>query len=442
MQSMSRRYLIGSAAIAAGSMPAASSEKAPPARAAKMGARRYPLEGIRRQKIKITGVKLMHLSYRLKPDEAWADADNHLINWKTEAAIVTVTTDVGLTGLGSCNQYKGPAEMKQYTEAVIAPILKGQNPYDVEDLSGGISGPGGQGAWGGVDIALWDIIAKSQGVPLYKLLAVDTEPVTHVPVYASGGEFSWRKGSRYPGPEDLVKQALRHKQNGYRAFKFRPGAGFNQLGIRIADFVPYVRAVRQAVGPDFQLMQEANMRWSVAQCLEIAPVLEELKFLWFEEPTQRIAQDYLTIKKALPTVKISGGEKRGNRALNAVMLDSGAYDIVQHSCDDAGVTEAWHMMRMAHTRDKLFCPHDWGDGLMAVENAHLVAASPNRLLLEYNVTPDPMEEGVLKSGPVVRNGYLDLTDKPGLGVELKEGLEELYPPLPGGCFLPESEIPQ
>ena len=227
----------------------------------------------------------------------------------------------------------------------------------MEDLAGGISGPGEQGAWGGVDIALWDIIAQSQGVPLYKLLAVDTEPLTHVPVYASGGEFSWRRGSRYPGPEDLVKQALRHKQNGYRAFKFRPGAGFNQLGIRIADFVPYVRAVRQAVGPDFQLMQEANMRWSVAQCLEIAPVLEELKFLWFEEPTQRIAQDYLTIKKALPTVKISGGEKRGNRALNAVMLDSGAYDIVQHSCDDAGLTERRHMMRMAHMRDKLFCPH-------------------------------------------------------------------------------------
>jgi L-alanine-DL-glutamate epimerase-like enolase superfamily enzyme len=436
MQLISRRYLLGTSALAGGSAAAFSTQKAK-----KLSIRRYPLEGIRREKIRITGVMLMHLSYRLKPEEAWADADNHVICWKTEAAIVRVTTDAGLNGLGSCNQFKGPAEMKRYTEAVIAPILKGQNPYDVEDLAGGISGPAGEGAWGGVDTALWDIIAQSQGVPLYKLLAIDTEPVTRVPVYASGGEFSWRKGSRFPGPEDLIKQALRHKQNGYRAFKFRPGAGFNQLGIRIADFVPYVRAIRQAVGPEFQLMQEANMRWSVAQCLEIAPVLEELKFLWFEEPTQRRPQDYLTIKKALPTVKISGGEKRGNRALNAEMLDSGAYDIVQHSCDDAGVTEAWHMARMAHTRGKLFCPHNWGDGLMAVENAHLLAASPNGLLLEMNVTPDPLEEGVLKGGPVVKDGYLDLSDKPGLGVELTEGLEELYPPLPGGCFLPESEIP-
>jgi L-alanine-DL-glutamate epimerase-like enolase superfamily enzyme len=365
-----------------------------------------------------------------------------VIAWKTEAAIVRVSTDAGITGLGSCNQFKGPRQMKEYIEAVIAPILSGKNPYDVEDLSGGISGPGGRGAWGGVDTALWDIIAKSQGLPLYRLLAIDTEPVTHIPVYASGGEFSWRKGSRFPGPEDLIKQALAHQKNGYKAFKFRPGAGFGKLGIRISDFIPYLERIRQAVGPEFQLMQEANMRWSVAQCLEIAPVLEALRFLWFEEPTGRIARDYLAVKKALPTVNISGGEKRGNRAENAEMLDSGAYDIVQHSCDDAGVTEAWHMARMAHTRGKLLCPHNWGDGLMGVANAHLLAASPNRFLLEMNMTPDPFKEGVLKDGPVVQDGHLDIPDKPGLGVELRAGLEELYPPLPGECFLPEPEIPK
>jgi L-alanine-DL-glutamate epimerase-like enolase superfamily enzyme len=382
----------------------------------------------------------MHLSYRLKSGEEWPDADNHVVAWKTESAIVTVSTDAGITGLGSCNQFKGPRQMKEYTGAVIAPILKGKNPYDVEELSGGISGPGGRGAWGGVDTALWDIIARSQGVPLYRLLAIDTEPLTRIPVYASGGEFSWRKGSRFPGPEDLVKQALAHQKNGYKAFKFRPGAGFGQLGIRISDFIPYLHRMRQAVGPEFQLIQEANMRWSVAQCLELAPVLEALKFLWFEEPTARIPQDYLAIKQALPTVKISGGEKRGNRAENAEMLDSGAYDIVQHSCDDAGLTEAWHMARMAHTRGKLLCTHNWGDGLMAVANAHLMAASPNRLLLEMNMTPDPFKEGVLKDGPVVKDGFFDLPDKPGLGVELREGLEELYPPIPGECFRPDPQM--
>ena len=442
MEFISRRSLLGSSAAAAGSALAFSAGKAQAARTKKLSLRTHPLEGLRRPNIKITGVQLMHLSYRLKPEEEWPDADSHVVAWKTEAAIVTVSTDAGITGLGSCNQFKGPRQMKEYIEAVIAPILRGKNPYDVEELSGGISGPGGRGAWGGVDTALWDIIAKSQGLPLYKLLAIDTEPVTRIPVYASGGEFSWRRGSRFPGPEDLIRQALTHQKNGYKAFKFRPGAGFGKLGIRISDFVPYVERIRQAVGPEFQLMQEANMRWSVAQCLEIAPVLEAQKFLWFEEPTGRIAQDYLAVKKALPTVKISGGEKRGNRAENAEMLDSGAYDIVQHSCDDAGVTEAWHMARMAHTRGKLLATHNWGDGLMAVANAHLMAASPNRLLLEMNMTPDPFKEGVLKDGPVVKDSYFDIPDKPGLGVELREGLEEMYPPLPGECFRPDPEMAQ
>ena len=440
MRFISRRCLVGSAALAAGSLSNLASQTVQPSRLERSRVRNHPLDGVRRQEIKITGVTLIHLSYRLKREEEWPDADDHIVAWKTEAAIVKVSTDVGITGLGSCNQFKGPQQMREYTEGVIAPILKGKNPYDVEHLSGGISGLGGRGAWGGVDTALWDIIAKSQSVPLYRLLAVDAEPVTRIPVYASGGEFSWRKGSRFPSPEDLVNQALEHKKNGYRAFKFRPGAGFGKLGIHMADFIPHLRELRRAVGPEFQLIQEANMRWSVAQCLEIAPVLEELKFLWFEEPTAPLAQDYLTVRRALPTVKIAGGEKRGSRAENAELLDRGAYDIVQHSCDDAGVTEAWHMARMADARGKLLCTHNWGDGLMAVANAHLMAASPNRLLLEMNVTPDPFREGVLNDGPVVKDGYLNLSEKPGLGVELKDGLAELYPPLPGECFQSDTDV--
>ena len=405
-------------------------------------ARRTPLDGVKRENIRITGVKLISLAYRLKPDEEWPDGDNNAVIWKTESVIAQVTTDAGITGLGGCTRYNGPAAMKEYTKAVIEPVLLGKNPYDVEWLAGGISGPAGRGAWAGIDTALWDIIAKSKGVPLYRLLAVDGEPRTHIRLYASGGEFTWLKNSRFPGPDDLIRQALRHKEAGYTAFKFRPGGGFRRLGIKISDFVPYHHRLREAVGPGFDLIQEANQRWSVAQCLEIAPVLEELKFLWFEEPTRRVPADYLAIKKALPTVKISGGESRGNRLENADMIDSGAYDIVQHACDDAGVTEAWHMARMAHLRGKLFCPHNWQDGLVTMANAHLMAAMPNAFLLETNMTANPLKEGLFKEPLPIRNGHLDIPDKPGLGVELKEGLEERYPPIPGPWNIPDPDMPR
>jgi L-alanine-DL-glutamate epimerase-like enolase superfamily enzyme len=423
---------------------AVSAYAAPPSRraAALKPDRLSPLDGVSRKKIRISDLRLISLGYRLKPDEEWPDGDSNMIIYKTETVIVLVSTDAGITGIGGCTRYNGPAEMKEYLQAVVRPSLLGKNPFDVEALSGGLTGHRGRGVWAGVDTALWDIIGKAKGLPLYKLLATDCEPVTRLRVYASGGEFTWRKNSRFPGPDNLVKEALRHKQNGYTAFKYRPGGGFGRLGIRISDFIPYVREIRKAVGPGFDLMQEANTRWSVDQCLEIAPVLEELKFTWFEEPTRKNIDDYLRIKKALPTVKISGGETMTNRFELAEWVDRGAYDIVQHACDDAGVTEAWHMARMAHARGKLLCAHNWQDGLVTAANAHLMAASPNRFLLETNMTPNPLKEGLFKEKFAVENGHITVPNKPGLGVELKEGLEELYPPIPGNWNMPDPDMPK
>ena len=403
----------------------------------------HPLNGIKRENIKITDIRVMLLSYRLKPEELWADGDDNSIIWQTSSVITEVFTDVGIVGIGGASRYNGPEEMKEYTERVIKPLLIGKNPFDVEILTGGIAGGGARGAWASVDIALWDIIGKAKGLPLYKILAPDSEPETHLRVYASGGEFTWRKDSQFTdiGPESHIKQALNHKQAGYTAFKFRMGGGFGKLGITMKDYIPHLYKLREAVGPDFDLIQEANTRWSLEQCLEICPVLEELKFLWFEEPTKRDIDDYLKIKQALPTVKISGGEGRNNRFQLAEWIDSGAYDIIQSGCDDAGMTENWYIARMAHTRGRLFTGHNWQDGLVTIANAHLLAAIPNRFLRETNMTPNPLKEGLFKEKLIVKNGYLDIPDKPGLGVELVDGLEEQYPYIPGWWNKPDPGMP-
>jgi L-alanine-DL-glutamate epimerase-like enolase superfamily enzyme len=404
----------------------------------------HPLNGIKREKIKITDIRVMLLSYQLKPEELWTDADDNGIIWQTSSVITEVFTDAGIVGIGGASRYNGPEEMKEYTEKVIKPILIGKNPFDVDILTGGIAGGGSRGAWAAVDVALWDIIGKAKGLPLYKILAFDTEPKTHLRVYASGGEFTWRKDSQFTdiGPESHIKQALNHKKQGYTAFKFRMGGGFGKLGITMKDYIPHLYKIREAVGPDFDLIQEANTRWSVEQCLEICPVLEELKFLWFEEPTKRVIDDYLKIKQALTTVKISGGEGRNNRYQLADWIDSGAYDIIQSGCDDAGMTENWYIARMAHTRERLFTGHNWQDGLITVANAHLLAAIPNRFLLETNMTPNPLKEGLFKEKLTVKDGYLDVPDKPGLGVELIEGLAEQYPYIPGRWNKPDPGMPK
>lgn len=405
--------------------------------------RMHPLDGVQRQDIKITDLKVKALSYRLAPEEQWPDGDQHFVIWKTTTVIVEVHTDVGLVGIGGASRYRGPEAMMAYADEVAKPFLLGKNPFDVEFLAGGKSGHGALGLWSAIDTALWDIIGKALDVPLYELLAIDTEPETHLRVYASGGEYSWKPGTRFDRPESLIEKARRHQANGYTAFKFRPGAGFQQYAT-IQDLVPYLRQMREAVGPDFDLIQEANCRWTVEQCLEIAPVLEELGFLWFEEPTNRRAEDaianYLRIQEALPTVKVSGGESRANRGELAEWVDRGGYQILQQAADDAGLTEAWYMARMAHERGIICCPHNWQGGMVTIANAHLMAAIPNRLLLESNMTPNPLKEGLFKEALAVKDGYLDIPDGPGLGVELRDDLEDEFPYIPGPWNKPEEEL--
>ena len=114
--------------------------------------------------------------------------------------------------------------------------------------------------------------------------------------------------------------------------------------------------------------------------------------------------NYLAIKKALRTVKISGGDTVATRAELVEWMDSGAYDIIQPGCDDAGVTECWYRARMGVTRGKLICLHNWQDGLVCVANAHLMAAVPNRFMLESNMTPNPLKEGLFKEWFGAKNG--------------------------------------
>jgi L-alanine-DL-glutamate epimerase-like enolase superfamily enzyme len=201
----SRRAFLSSATGAVGASALAAQQRGS---AALQQDRISPMDGVRREKIKITGVKIISLGYRLKPEEEWPDADNNVIIYKTESVIVELTTDVGLKGIGGASRYNGPAEMKEYTEAVVKPAILGKNPFDVEYLAAGLCGPRARGVWAGVDTAMWDIIGKAKGLPLYKILATDTEPVTHIRMYASGGEFTWQKGSRFVGPDDLEATAI------------------------------------------------------------------------------------------------------------------------------------------------------------------------------------------------------------------------------------------
>lgn len=424
MPQIPRRSFLLSAAAAAG---AACTGGGP-------GACHHPLDGVRREDLQITDVKATLLSHDLK-DKAWVTAK--MLIWKSDAVLVEVFTKQGIVGIGESSPYGGPEYLKKTIEESLKPTLIGKNPFDVEHLATAWMGPRPHfAAWAGIDAACWDIIGKATGKPVYELLAAGGAPEARIRMYASGGvEYAW-----YERPEDLIDEAVRHKEAGYTAFKFRLGTEWASSGITVQKYIPWLEKMRAAVGPEMDLMQESNMRLSLEECLELCPVLEKLKFLWFEEPVKAYEpgalENHLRIRQALRTVKVAGGESRGNRFDFKEWIDRDAYDIVQPDCNVTGVTEAWHIARIAHLKNKPCCPHNWHGGLTTMANAALVAAIPNRLVLELNQTYNPFKEEIFKDPLVVRQGYMQLPRRPGFGMELKPDLEKKFPFLPGNYWKP------
>ncbi|MCW5981132.1 MAG: mandelate racemase/muconate lactonizing enzyme family protein [Bryobacteraceae bacterium] len=432
MSTTSRRSFLGAVAAA----PAAAGSKTG---AKAFRARVHPLEGLQREKLKITDVKVTLMSYELK-DKAWVTAKQ--LVWKSDSVLVEIFTDKGIVGIGESSPYAGPEWLKQTIEQSLKPVVLGKNPFDVEHLATAWTGARPSfAAWAGIDAACWDIIGKAVNMPVYKLLATDAPPEPHIRMYASGGvEYAW-----YKRPEDLIDEAVRHKEEGYTAFKFRIGAEWANCGMTVGKYIPYLHKLREAVGPGMDLMHENNMRLTLAETLELCPVFDELNFRWLEEPVRTnvdgALEDHLKIKAALRKTPISGGESRGNRFEFKEWIDRGAYDIVQPDCNVTGITEAWHIARIANLTGRACCPHNWHGGLTTMANAALVAGIPNRLMLELNQTFNPFKEEIFKDPLVVRKGYMDLPDKPGLGLELTPGVARRFPYLPGNYWKPNPNLP-
>lgn len=397
-----------------------------------------PLSQLARESIRITDVKVTPLSYK-PPDDSilWLVGGYEV--WKTDAALVQVFTDRGVVGLAEGSPYSNPAEIKKYTDKYIRPLLIGKNPFDIDFLTGG--GPWrdylARAAWAGIENASWDIFGKLKNEPVYKLLANDCEPKSQMEIYASGGvNHKWYED----GATQLIEEALKHKEAGYRAFKFRNGTDWDYSKMTLEKYVPILRRLREAVGPEFKLMIEKH-NWSFAEITEqLCPALEDLKFYWYEEPMNQWEEGslerHLEIKERMPSVMISGGERFTNRFQLQRWIAEGAYDIIQSDCNFTGISENWHISRMAHLYGRLQCPHSWHGGLTTISNIHFVAGAPNGHMCELNQTFNPLKEEIFKEPLTVVDGIMTLPDKPGFGVELIEDIEKRFPWVPGSYLRP------
>ncbi len=380
------------------------------------------LGGAGREKMTIRDARVTWLTYT-PPEGHYVHEAGPIVIYSYDCGILELFTDQGLVGIGPA-EGRGPSGRGPDVSKVI-----GKNPFDVETL----------GLSDGLDVACWDIIGKAKGQPVYKLLAGGKgNPKVHV--YASAG-VNWTfydRGDGKPyGASALIEEALRFKEMGFDTFKWRPGTDWEAAGMTARKLGETVcRKLRDAVGPSFRLGLEkkAYDAWTFDEALEIAPIINDLKFFFFEQPMMDLGpsqfDDYRKIKAQMPNVMLWGGESFRNLAQAQPFIDERIYDAIQSDTIRLGFTENSRVARAAAAKKLKVVPHNWSTELGTISNAHLVAGSAAGFMCEYLMYPNTVWRDVLFKEPLKPvNGYLTLSDKPGLGVELAdlESLKRKFP---------------
>jgi D-galactarolactone cycloisomerase len=324
--------------------------------------------------------------------------------------LVQVDTDEGISGIGSAS---GNGELIETIVAkVLKPMLVGMDPTAIDAIwdkayyRGGHKEFGTRGigvvALSGVDVALWDILGKARGEPLYKLLGGKVRD--KVAVYAT---------ALYPEEvSKVVKRAYDFAEQGFHGVKIKVGFDLDQ-DIRI------VRAVRQELGKDFIVMTDANQGYSVDVGLKAAAAFADCGAFWLEEPlfVEDIEGHALLRNKG--KVPIAVGENLHMCYGFENFVARGAVDFLQPDVARAGgISEVRKIAAMAAKNKVPVSFHTWGDAVALAASVHLSAAIQECIVMELDYTYNPLREELLKTPVVFEKGFLIPPDKPGLGVEL------------------------
>ncbi len=355
--------------------------------------------------------------------------------------IVRVYTDEGVTGIGEAATFGGPVSSTlQVLVDEIEPMLLGEDPFNVERiwrkcyLSSFQHGRGGIfiSALSGVDIALWDIIGKSTGQPLYKLLGGFRDSI---PVYASGGFYMQGKTI-----DDLSAEAASYADSGFRGVKIKV-ARTDSSGMLLSEdkksqecIVSFdedlerVQAVKKALGKNLRLMVDANAAWGYNDALKAGKLYDELDVYFFEEPVR--TDDYegsARLSHDLQT-RIAGYETEALAVNYTRLITMGAVDIVQPDLSwSGGITESRKIAALAAARHMECAAHVFSSGILLVASLHFTCGIPNGTMMEYDMS-DNLFRTELLTEPIVPDsaGNITVSKKPGLGIELNEAILEKY----------------
>ncbi|MCP4167572.1 MAG: mandelate racemase/muconate lactonizing enzyme family protein [Chloroflexi bacterium] len=346
---------------------------------------------------------------------------------------VKVETDEGLSGVGEVRSVNRTDAVLGYLEQAVPRYVLGSDPFEVERLvqrmliedymrgsdvvSSGIAL---------IEIACWDIMGKALAQPVYRLLGGAVRD--KIKAYANG----WYKVERTP--EEFHAAALRVVGRGYQAMKVDPfGAGYYEMEkAEKRRAISLIEAIRDAVGSDVDILVEMHGRFNPVTAIEITRDLAPFKPDWIEEPVP--PENMKALKKVADAIAplgipIATGERLHTLPEYRELLELQAADILQvditHFC---GLLNAKKLAAWADAYYVLMAPHNVGGPVSTAAALHLAACTPNFKIQEhFNDFQEAYVKEAAPGVPEVIDGYFDLPNGPGLGVNLDEDVIQANP---------------
>ncbi len=339
-----------------------------------------------------------------------------------DVLVVTVETADGMVGVGECLSYGGLDTVESAVTKMLGPLIIGSESYGVQSLYDRMYKAtyrlGRRGlvisAMSGIDIAMWDLLGKELGAPIYKLLGASKRPVKG---YITGGYYRDDKDVK-----KLVEEEKSYVAAGFDTVKLKIGA------LSAEDDLKRVDAVIDGVGKEVKVAVDANNVYDFNTALRIGRELEKRGILFFEEP---IMTDYPDLSASLAQsldLPIAGYETAYTQFEYRDIITKHAVDIVQADASwNGGITEILRIGNLARAYGFPLIPHysAGGIGFVASLHASAVIGSP---MIEYHLRPNPLRAKL--SGDAIKHehGAFVLPDKPGLGLSVPPEVYEEFKP--------------
>ena len=362
--------------------------------------------------MKITGIETIALSVALDRPISFATRTVG----ERDLTVTRITTDDGIEGI-SCVPIGDPLSIISIIERKLKPLLLAQDPLNTEllwdrmymEMRRDRKGSAIR-AISAVDIALWDIKGKFFELPVYRLLGGARK---RVPCYASGGYYHEGKGLK-----GLAAEMELYMKHGFTAVKMKIGAE------SIKSDIERVKTARAVIGPDVQLLIDANNAYDAPTAVRVGRALEEQNAFFFEEPVRpddiqgsQLVADVLDIPVASGELEYTVWGFRdliGGKAVDMIQPDATVLGGISEWMKVASLAKAYHIPISPHWEQEI--------------HMHMVGAYSNTLWVEYFMREIGvrMEDRIYRDFVVAKDGFMEIPDRPGLGIELDEAAIKNY----------------